>query len=300
MKNNYLILLEKKYNNKEVYMDKLFYKKSLKKIFKFNKRSLNLFEIQMENYFSIKENNKVQKHNYKLNDDVKLKKGTFMRGEGALVDLTEDRLKFISENGFVSPDITKTYNKNQKTPLTIPVWNIQEDILLKDYINLYSGGTIKVYSLTTKEHYTKLIPFQELDKFVNNLDDCWNWSMEQTKEIRFMPSLAYNRIQVGFIINTQDELTKKLIEYDIFNLNFDKKVLKSFIAKWFRKKFIYGKRDDFTTTRESAIIFGIPENIIEGILVGRNYEKEKEKLEMLKKYFPNCYICNLDGKVIMI
>jgi len=51
MKNNYLILLEKKYNNKEVYMDKLFYKKSLKKFFKFNKRSLNLFEIQMENYF---------------------------------------------------------------------------------------------------------------------------------------------------------------------------------------------------------------------------------------------------------
>ena len=281
-------------------MNKEFYINRLRNIFKFNKKSFMLFKKQMENYYLIKNNLKQEKHNYKLNDNVILSKGTFMRGEGALVDLTEERLKFISENGFVSPDITKKYNKNQKTPLTIPVWNIQKDILLKDYIDLYSGGTIKIYSLSTKEHYTKLIPYKEIDEFVNNLEDCWNWSMEQTKEIRFMPSLAYNRVQVGFIINTKDKLTKKLIENDIFNLNFDKKVLKSFIAKWFRNKYIYGKRDDFTTNREGAIIFGIPENLIEGILVGRDFEKNKEKLEMLKKHFPDCYICNLDGKVIMI
>lgn len=281
-------------------MNKNFYINKIRNIFKYNKKSIRLFENQIENYYLIKNNLKIKKHNYKIGDDVILKKGTFMRGEGALLDLTEERLKFISENGFVSPDITKEYNKNQKTPLTIPVWNIQEDILLKDYINTYSGGTIKVYSLSSKQFYTKLVPYNKIDEFVNNLDDCWNWSMEQTKEIRFMPSLAYNRIQVGFIINTKDELIKKLIENDIFNLKFDKKVLKSFIAKWFRNKYIYGKRDDFTTNRESAIIFGIPENLIEGILVGKEYEKDKEKLEMIKKYFPNCYICTLDGKVIVL
>ena len=84
----------------------------------------------------------------------------------------------------------------------------------------------------------------------------------------------------------------------IFNLNFNKKVLKSFIAKWFRKKYIYGKRDHFTTNRESAIIFGIPECLITGILVGRKNENDKDKIKSLKNHFPNCYICNLDGKVI--
>ena len=29
------------------------------------------------------------------------------------------------------------------------------------------------------------------------------------------------------------------------------------------------------------------------------YKSFKEKLENIKKYFPNCYICNLDGKVIV-
>lgn len=56
----------------------------------------------------------------------------------------------------------------------------------------------------------------------------------------------------------------------------------------------------FFTDRESAILFGIPSNFIEGILVGRKYEKDKEILEKIKILQPNCYICNLGGKVIKI
>ena len=55
-----------------------------------------------------------------------------MRGEGAIAELNEDKIKFISENGFISPDFIRELNLRQKTPLTIPVWNIQQDILLKD------------------------------------------------------------------------------------------------------------------------------------------------------------------------
>lgn len=281
-------------------MDKLFFEKRLKSIFRYKKESFNLFKNQMENYYLIKENYKPKKHNYKIGDDVILEKGTFMRGEGALLELTDERLSFIAQNGFLSPDITKTYNRNQKTSLTIPVWNLQEKYLLKDYINLYSGATIKKYSLKEKSSSTELISYKNIDNYVNNLTDCWNWSMEQTKEIRFMPSLASDRIQISFIMEfdrTNNDI-QQLISNDIFNLDFNKKVLKSFIAKWFRKKFIYGKRDHFTTNRESAIIFGIPECLITGILVGRKYENDKEKIKSLKNHFPNCYICNLDGKVI--
>ena len=47
-------------------------------------------------------------------------------------------------------------------------------------------------------------------------------------------------------------------------------------TKAFIKDFIYADRDDFTTNRESAIIFSIPSCFIEGLLVVRKYEKDNE------------------------
>ena len=58
-------------------------------------------------------------------------------------------------------------------------------------------------------------------------------------------------------------------------------------------------KDDFFTDRESAILFGVPASLIEGILVGREYEKDQSKLKEIKQLIPNAYICNLDGKVII-
>ena len=40
-------------------------------------------------------------------------------------------------------------------------------------------------------------------------------------------------------------------------------------------------------------------NFIEGILVGRKIEKDKNVLQEIKELLPWIYICNLDGKVIM-
>lgn len=282
-------------------MNKEDYIKALKKIFKWNYRSRVLFKQQINYYFDAKNNTKKAIHNYNIGDEVLLKQHQFMRGEGALSELDEKKIKFISENGFVSPDFTKKYNKKQKTPLTIPVWNIQKDILLKDYIINYSGATLK-YSTQDGKKTTKIIPYKKIDEEIENIrqEDFWSWQCEQTKEIRFMPSLSRDKIQLAFIMNINDECGKKLIKNDIFNLDFDKKVLKTFISKWFRENYIYAKRDDFTTNRESAILFGIPSCYIEGLLVGRNYEKNEDILNSIKKYFPNCYICNLDGKVIKI
>ena len=54
----------------------------------------------------------------------------------------------------------------------------------------------------------------------------------------------------------------------------------------------------FFTDRESAILFGSPSNLIEGILVGRKYEKDNQIIKEIKSLLPDCYICNLDGIVI--
>lgn len=65
-----------------------------------------------------------------------------------------------------------------------------------------------------------------------------------------------------------------------------------------RKWYIIVNKDDFFTNRESAILFGLPSNLIEGILVGRIYENDKTILKKIKELLPNVYICNIDGKVI--
>ena len=279
-------------------MDKKEYLNRLKRIVGFKRKTINLFSEQIDNYNYIKENFKLPKHTYNVGDNVLLKKGMFLRGEGSTSKVDNDKLKFISENGFITPDLLYKYNKNQKTPLTIQVWNIQKDMTLAEYINLYSGGTIKKV-LLDRTIETELIPYNKIDNYVNNLTGIWTWTLEQTKENRFMPSLSNTSFQIAFIMNTLDDSLKPLLKNDIFDLSFDKKVIKTFIPNFFLRDFIYSKRDDFTTNRESAILFGIPANLIEGILVGRLYESNIKVLEYIKILFPDCYICNLDGKVIM-
>lgn len=280
-------------------MNKEFYYKRIDEMFK-NEKTRNKFKEQVDLYLKSKCN---KKNKYNIGDFVKLSKGMFMRGEGALSKIDETKIKFISEYGFISPDIIKEFNPNQKTPFCIPVWNIQKDMLLKDYINLYSGATLRC--ILKKDYQKKiscLISYKKIEDTIEsfrNNGEYRKWTMEQTKEIRFMPNLAKDdpNVQIAFIMSTDG--AEKLIENDIFNLDFEKDVLKDFIQEYFINDFIYATRDDFTTNRESAIIFGIPADFIEGILVGRILEKNKDKLNMIKKYFNNCYICNLDGKVIM-
>ena len=281
-------------------MNKDFFYNKIDEIF-LDQKSRRVFKEQVDNYLELKNIKRNTNHEYKIGDNVKLYKGMFMRGEGSLAELDDGKLNFISENGFISPDITLQYNKKQKTPLCIPVWNIQKDMLLKDYINLYSGAT---FLYTKKDdnfkYHTCLISYKKLEEHIEKMRDknYWMWRCEQTKEIRFMPNLAKDdkNVQIAFIMNMEG--AEELIKNDIFNLEFDKEVLNKFIPEFFINDFIYTERNDFTTNRESAIIFGIPSCFIEGILVGRIYEKDEIVLNRIKKYFSNCYICNLDGKVI--
>ena len=278
-----------KQENKERYI------KDLKKRFRFHKRTYKLFLKHIEYFENAEEKYSFIKHSYKIGDDVYLKKGTFIHGTRKGIEA----LDLILENGFLSTNIVNPNAVNQKTPYCVSMWNLKEDIYLKDYIVLYSGMTIKYTDFEDKP-ITKLVPFNNLDSEIENSRkmNYFMWKAEQTKEIRFLPSLIRDDNQLAFIINTESEYAKRLIQNDIFNLNFDKKILKTFISKWFIENFISGKRDDFTTDRESAIIFGIPSCFIEGVLVGKILEKDNEKLQNIKEKLPNVYICNLEGKVI--
>lgn len=278
---------------KQQYIDRI------ESFFKDKKSTKQLYIKQIETFYKIKSNYILPSHSYKLGDYVMLKKGTFMHGTRNILDSIDN----LIETGIISPDLYKKYNDNQKTAWCANFWNIQNDIKLVDYIKLYSGATITYY-VSDNNDIVELIPFGEIDNTLNGIYDkpIRMWSAEQTKENRFLPCLSNNKVQMAFIINTDNDEAKSLIKNDIFDLSFDGEILKSILSEKtgedFIKNNIYGKRTALSTNRESAVIFGLPACFIEGILVGKEYESNTDKLDLIKSKLPKCYICNLAGKVI--
>ena len=258
--------------------------------------------LEQINRFYNASNIKCLKPTYKIGDKVFLKKGTLLHGTYKNLE----GLKEIVKNGLISSWFID--GRLSKYPSSVGVWNLQKDYYLKDYINFYSGGTIMycgVYDENEKKEVSKtaVIPYDEMAN-INDISqkyDCHMWLMEQTKEARFMPSLNQDKVQIGIIFNA--DLVKKstLLIGDILDTNnFDDNIVKDFVNPNYYEKFIKdrAKKDDFFTNRESAVLFGIPSNLIEGILVGKTYEKDQNVLKEIKEILPSCYICNLEGTVI--
>lgn len=262
-----------------------------------NNHSKEIMIHQINTYYNIKENIKIPNHNYKLNDEVTLTKGTLLHGTYKNIE----GLKEIIKDGLISSWFITA--RGSKYPSSVGVWNLKKDYLLKDYINFYSGGTIRYFNQLDKKQETEVIPYNEMSNVMDRIKSkgYLAWGMEQTKEARFMPSLVQNKVQIGIIFNR--EYAKDLLKGDILNPNnINDTDVKKFVNEHYYKQFIIDRlnKDDFFTDRESAILFGIPSNLIEGILVGREYEKDNNMLNEIKELLPNSYICNLDGKVIRV
>ena len=239
---------------------------------------------------------------YSEGDDVLLKKGTFMHGIfGEL-----ENFDFTVDNGFVAVDFTDKERSN-KICNSVGMWNIQEDMLLRDYINLYSGFTVccSIGRGLEAKIKSELIPYHKFDEYterINNDENIWSYWGDQTKEVRFMPSLVSNKRQIAFILYMESSYAKELAYNDVWNTDFDREVLTPFLNYRYVDKFIDDERfnkNANTTDRESAIMFGLPTSLIEGVFVGRKIENDINALKNIKDRLPNCYICNLDGKVIV-
>lgn len=266
---------------------------------RFKGKALDLVLNQIDLFY--KEEQNISKNKYKEGDLAFLKKGTFLHGifEGKEV------FDYTVDNGFISVDFTSEEREN-KISNSVGFWNIKEDMYLKDYINLYSGFTI-TYTIgrgPNAKQVCDLIPYHKFDEYterINNDEKVWQYWGDKTKEVSFIPSLVSNKRQIAFILNTESEYAKELLKGDVWNIDLDEETLKPFLDYRYYPKFLDLRfnRDASTTDRESAIIFGLPSSLIEGVLVGRKTENDKEKLEYIKEKLPDCYICNLDGKVIV-
>lgn len=264
---------------------------------KLNKLSADIMIKQIEKYDEAK-SFKLAKHNYKVGDEVILKKGTLLHGTYKNIE----GLKEIVKDGLISSWFID--GRLSKYPSSVGVWNLKKDYQLKEYINFYSGGTVKYFNQLDNNKETEVISFSDISTLMNKVIEkgYLAWKMEQTKEARFMPSLVQNKVQVGIIFNGNNDVIKELLKGDILSNGISDEDVKEFVNPDYYEKFIVDRKnkDDFFTDRESAILFGLPANLIEGILVGREYEKDQSKLNEIKKLLPNAYICNLEGKVIAI
>ena len=264
---------------------------------KLNKLSADIMIKQIEKYDEAK-SFKLSNHNYKVGDEVILKKGTLLHGTYKNIE----GLKEIVKDGLISSWFID--GRLSKYPSSVGVWNLKKDYQLKEYINFYSGGTVKYFNQLDNNKETEVISFSDISTLMNKVIEkgYLAWKMEQTKEARFMPSLVQNKVQVGIIFNGNNDVIKELLKGDILSNGISDEDVKEFVNPDYYEKFIVDRKnkDDFFTDRESAILFGLPANLIEGILVGREYEKEQSKLNEIKKLLPNAYICNLEGKVIAI
>lgn len=253
---------------------------------------------QVELFFT--ENN-FSKNKYNIGDNVVLKKGTYIHGIPGYLD----NFDWIIENGFIGNDFTNRSVAN-KIKSSIGMWRIKEDILLKDYVNNYSGFTI-VYTIGRgpgSKEVSELIPYHKFDEYTEKINDdenIWMYWGDQTKEVRFLPSLVANKRQLAFILNMENALAKELVKLDVWDPSLKEETVKPFIDYRYFEKFLKERlnRNALTTDRETAIMFGIPPSLIEGIFVGRILEKDKDALAYIKSKLPDCYICNLDGKVII-
>lgn len=253
---------------------------------------------QVELFFT--ENN-FKKNKYNKGDNVFLKKGTYLHGIPGYLD----NFDWIIENGFIGNDFTNRSVAN-KIKSSIGMWDIKEDMLLKDYINNYSGFTI-TYTIGRgpgSKEVSELIPYHKFDEYTEKINDdenIWMYWGDQTKEVRFLPSLVANKRQLAFILNMENDLAKELVKLDVWNKELKEETVKSFIDYRYFEKFLIERnnRNAQTTDRETAIMFGLPPSLIEGVFVGRILEKDEESLAYIKSKLPDCYICNLDGKVIV-
>lgn len=257
-------------------------------------------ELVLNNIELFYKNEKIEKNKYPVGEEVKLKKGTYMHGIPGLLD----NFDWIVENGFISNDFTEE-NIHNKIRHSIGMWVIQKDCLLQEYIKNYSGFTI-TYTIGRgpgSKEVTKLIPYHKFDEEtekINNDENIWMYWGDQTKEIRFMPSLVSNKRQIAFILNMESDYAKEMIKKDVWNIELVEKELKEFLDYRYYENFLKERvnRTAQTTDRESAIMFGLPATLIEGVLVGRKLEQDKDSLKHIKEKLPDCYICNIDGKII--
>lgn len=272
-------------NNMDKYITKL-------NSYNFSYNTKEIFKKQIISFYNHKIDTKLAKYN--IGDTVKLTNLNLIHSSRANLE----ELTLISKSGLIASEF---YNDNKivkKKPFVVELWQVNENISLKNWLNKYTGLTVEFYDKSGFVYKKTITSIDNLKSIIKKEQGYRNYIIHQNQEQRFLPNeLNNNECSVAFIVKySNDDL---LIKNDIFNIHFSKEISREILPSWYFEKYIVNRDfDNNETGREKAILFGIPVSMIEGIIIS---DKLKENNNYLKIYelFPNCYICDRNGLVLV-
>ena len=259
-------------------------------------KTINIFTEQYSNFYK---SNIQQLKKYGIGDEVLLNKNSLIHG----TRINIDNLYIVKENGLIASEFYENEPRMKKKPYIVEFWRVDENISLKHFIEKYCGVTIEVYSKEGQVIENIISSFKDIEENVkkaSRLENFRDYTIYQNQEQRFLPNKIIKQNLLAFIVNNDSEEKNLILKNDIFSNEFDFEILKEILPEWYIEKYIKtGLSDRTETRRERGIIYGVPSCFIEGIMVNEEIENSKQNLEHISSIFPECYICNVDGKVVM-
>lgn len=251
-----------------------------------------IFEEQIISFYNHKTHTKLPKYN--VGEEVKLTNLNLIHGSRANLE----ELALISKSGLIASEFYNDNKTIKKKPFVVELWQVNENISLKNWLNKYTGLTVEFYDKSGLIYKRIITPIDNLKSIIKKESGYRNYIIYQNQEQRFLPNeLNNNECSVSFIVKySNDDL---LIKNDIFNTHFSKEISREILPSWYFEKYIVNRDfDNNETGREKAILFGVPTSMIEGIIVSDKLKENKEYLK-ISKLFPNCYICDRNGLVLI-
>lgn len=257
-----------------------------------NVKTQKIFLTQINNCFEYNEKNT---NLYNEGEEVLLTKDSLIHGSR----IEPKKLSIIKENGLIASEFYSAEKVIKKKPYVVEFWKVEEEMSLKKFIDVRAGVTIEIIEKDGETKRNILSSINDISQNLKKFKNYRDYIIYQNQEQRFIPNEYYNDSTMAFIINNDTEKKNNILKNDIFSKDFDRVILEEILPKWYIEKYIDGQFDIHETGREKGIIFGIPAELIEGILVNNDIKNNKQTLGYIHKIFPDCYICDISGKVII-
>ena len=205
---------------------------------------------------------KVCRPSIDMDGNLIFKKGTLIHG---INKYREDKLDSISKTGILTGQAVGK-SEDGETYYCADFHRVKEDVKIYDYaINFRSNDG--------------RCPFGNNPRLDSNDVD----KNRKLSEYKMDMSLS-----VAFVL-TPNEYNKELLSYDCYREG----TRESDITKSFINTMPFDDKE-----LGSSILYGVPVNCLEGIIVGGRVLEDKNKIDYLISKFPNCYLISSFGELI--
>ena len=227
------------------------------------------FDSQYKMFFDVLKNNAENR----LEKDMTIKENTLIHG----TSYDEKKLLSIKESGIISGDFFGVEEKFDECRLCADFFRIDKDLSLFEFFLQMNG--------TRDWTGTQFLPIKPLGaqpttKEFIDVSNC---------RLPFLKTDA-SKNNVAFLINGNNNIVKQFQKYDYYRNPHS-----------IMSKIVFEKNlKCFYKPEMSAVLFGLPSNLISAIVVGSNIESDENKLKFLQNTFENVVIFSANGKILYV